>query len=92
MSAFLTKSCQRMSRILRRRHLSTESVHCISVAWEKFVLTEELIITYSVCLVSSAGGLHELSARSWGLNLLPLRHITCNAAAMRALAAIIVAI
>jgi len=29
-SAFLTKSCQRMSRILRRHHWSTASIRCIS--------------------------------------------------------------
>ena len=28
--AFLTNSCQRMSRILRRHHLSTASIRCIS--------------------------------------------------------------
>jgi len=30
MWAFLTKSCQRMSRILRRHHWSTASIRCIS--------------------------------------------------------------
>ena len=30
MSAFLTKSCQRMSRFLRRHHWSTESIRSIS--------------------------------------------------------------
>jgi len=30
MSAFLTKSCQQMSRILRSRHWSTASIRCIS--------------------------------------------------------------
>ena len=30
MLAFLTKSCQRMFRILRRHHWSTASIHCIS--------------------------------------------------------------
>jgi len=51
-SAFLTKSCQRMSRILRMHHWSTASVRCISALLPSIQIHRAVSTTQNSMLVA----------------------------------------